>query len=57
MEFSIHTKSTRTMKPLKKEISEAISRILDESIYLQLRSPIHERYGMRLSNQIKRIII
>ena len=39
------------MKSLRKEISEAISHILDESVYAQLRSPIHEIYGMQLRDQ------
>jgi hypothetical protein len=43
------------MKSLRKEIFTAIINILDESVYAQLRSPIHEIYGMQLSNQIKRI--
>jgi hypothetical protein len=40
------------MKPLRKEIGVAISNILDESVYAQLKSPIHEFYGMQLRDLI-----
>lgn len=40
------------MKPLRKEISAACSNLLDESIYQQLRSSIHEFYGMRLRDTV-----
>lgn len=43
------------MKSLRKEIFAAIINILDKSVYAQLRSPIHEIYGMQLRDQIKRI--
>jgi hypothetical protein len=39
------------MKSLRKEIFTAIINILDESVYAQLRSPIHKIYGMRLREQ------
>jgi len=40
------------MKSFRTEISAAINNILDESIYFQLRSNIHEFYGMQLRDLI-----